>query len=495
MLRLLAGVSHLFVKGMRFRACDVAPNGHLTEPASAGPLLNRLDQPPSHTACALGLRYYQSANLSDAIDHEELALRAVNPAHDFFVYLRDENDVIIAFAQFFETALHGLAIDRVTENAAEFGHSRCICGFGLAHDHFIHRHASCLDQMTGQKQLCASSLRICALPCRPNVAMNGQPPALTNISLPKPPMRLIGAVALAIVALILIWTSFYTVPAESEAVVLRFGKFLKIAEPGLQFKIPLGVDEYTLVKTRRQLKLEFGFYTPDYTNPDQPGNNQVEEKSMVTGDLNAALVEWVVQYRISDPKEYLFDVRNPGQTLRDLSEAAMREVIGDRTVDEVITIGRQDIEISALARMQELATRYKLGVRVDQVQLKNVNPPREVQASFNEVNKAQQDRENAINIANGDYNEAVPRARGQADQTIRGAEGYRFKRVNEAEGDIASFNAMLSEYIKAPEITRTRLYLETMQDVLPLMGPKIIIDDSMKQLLPILPLSLKQEAK
>ena len=171
----------------------------------------------------------------------------------------------------------------------------------------------------------------------------------------------------------------------------------------------------------------------------------------------------------------------------------MREVIGDRTVDEVITIGRQDIEISALARMQELATRYKLGVRVDQVQLKNVNPPREVQASFNEVNKAQQDRENAINIANGDYNEAVPRARGQADQMIRGAEGYRFKRVNEAEGDIASFNFMLGQYIKAPEITRTRLYLETMGDVLPAMGPKIIIDESMKQLLPILPLSLKPE--
>ena len=323
--------------------------------------------------------------------------------------------------------------------------------------------------------------------------MNNQPPAVLPLNLPKPPLRLIAFVGLVILALILVWTSYYTVPAESEAVVLRFGKFLKIVEPGLHFKIPLGIDEYTEVQTRRQLKLEFGFYTAGYTNPDQPSRQQLEEKSMVTGDLNAALVEWVVQYRISDPKEYLFDVRNPNQTLRDLSEAAMREVIGDRTVDEVITIGRQDIEVSALARMQELATRYKLGVRVDQVQLKNVNPPREVQDSFNEVNKAQQDRENAINVANGDYNEAVPRARGQADQTIRGSEGYRFKRVNEAEGDVASFNAMLGQYIKAPEITRTRLYLETMGDVLPGMGPKIIIDDSMKQLLPILPLSLKPE--
>ena len=179
----------------------------------------------------------------------------------------------------------------------------------------------------------------------------------------------------------------YTVQAESEGVVLRFGKFLKTVEPGLHFKLPFGIDHVTVLPTRRQLKLEFGFVTPGYTNPYQPGDNAREERSMVTGDLNAALVEWVVQYRIEDPKQYLFDVRNPDQTLRDLSEAAMREVIGDRTVDEVITIGRQDIEISALARMQELAKRYMLGIRVDQVQLKNVNPPAEVQASFNEEPK------------------------------------------------------------------------------------------------------------
>jgi membrane protease subunit HflK len=169
----------------------------------------------------------------------------------------------------------------------------------------------------------------------------------------------------------------------------------------------------------------------------------------------------------------------------------MREVIGDRTVDEVITIGRQDIEIEALARMQELAKRYHLGIRVDQVQLKNVNPPAQVQASFNEVNKAQQDRENAINIANGEYNKVVPRAKGQADETIRAAEGYRFKRVNEAEGDVAAFSAVLEQYIKAPDVTRTRLYLETMEDVLPETGQKIIIDDSLRQLLPVLPLSNK----
>jgi modulator of FtsH protease HflK len=325
--------------------------------------------------------------------------------------------------------------------------------------------------------------------------MTNQPPAIQTLQLPHIPVRLIAGVIAIILLIALGWTSCYTVQAESEGVVLRFGKFLKTVEPGLQFKLPFGIDQVTVLPTRRQLKLEFGFVTPGYTNSDQPGKDADEERSMVTGDLNAALVEWVVQYRIDDPKQYLFDVRNPGQTLRDLSEAAMREVIGDRTVDEVITIGRQDIEISALARMQELAKRYKLGVRVDQVQLKNVNPPAEVQASFNEVNKAQQDRENAINIANGDYNEAVPKAKGQADQTIRGAEGYRFKRVNEAQGDVASFNAMLQQYIKAPEITRTRLYLETMGDVLPATGEKIIIDDSMRNVLPLLPLTGKSLEK
>ena len=292
------------------------------------------------------------------------------------------------------------------------------------------------------------------------------------------------------VVAVLALTSYYTVGADSEGVVLRFGKYLKTVEPGLHFKLPFGVDMVTVLPTRRQLKLEFGFTTPGYlTNSIQPSQDPMEEKSMVTGDLNAALVEWVVQYRIDDPSQYLFEARNPGETLRDVSEAAMREVIGDRTVDEVITIGRQDIEVEALARMQELSKRYHLGLRVDQVQLKNVNPPAQVQASFNEVNKAQQDRENAINIANGEYNKVVPRAKGQADETIRAAEGYRFKRVNEAEGDVAAFSAVLQQYVKAPDITRTRLYLETIGDVLPETGQKIIIDESLRQLLPILPLN------
>jgi len=315
-------------------------------------------------------------------------------------------------------------------------------------------------------------------------------PRVIKVNLPS--VGRIGAIAVVLLLMGVLLTSYYTVGAESEAVVLRFGRFLKTVEPGLHFKLPFGIDAVTVLPTRRQLKLEFGFGSSGYlTNPIQVGENPDEEKSMVTGDLNAALVEWVVQYRIEDPRQYLFDVRNPGETLRDLSEAAMREVVGDRTVDELITIGRQDIETEALARMQESSKRYQLGIRVDQVQLKNVNPPSQVQASFNEVNKAQQDRENAINIANGEYNKDVPKAKGEADQTIRAAEGYRFKRVNEAEGDVAAFSAVLQQYVKAPEITRTRLYLETMSEILPETGQKIIVDESLRQLLPILPLSTK----
>ena len=315
-------------------------------------------------------------------------------------------------------------------------------------------------------------------------------PRVINVKLPS--AGRIAAIAIVVLLIGVLLTSYYTIGAESEGVVLRFGKFLKTVEPGLHFKLPFGIDTVTVLPTRRQLKLEFGFGTPGYlTNPIQVGENPDEEKSMVTGDLNAALVEWVVQYRIEDPRQYLFDVRNPGETLRDLSEAAMREVVGDRTVDELITIGRQDVEAEALARMQESSKRYRLGIRVDQVQLKNVNPPSQVQASFNEVNKAQQDRENAINIANGEYNKVVPKAKGEADQTIRAAEGYRFKRVNQAEGDVAAFSAVLQQYVKAPEITRTRLYLETMSEILPQTGQKIIVDESLRQLLPILPLSIK----
>ncbi|MBG7606917.1 MAG: FtsH protease activity modulator HflK [Verrucomicrobia bacterium] len=293
---------------------------------------------------------------------------------------------------------------------------------------------------------------------------------------------------LAVVILIGITSSFYTVPADSQAVVLRFGKPIKIAKSGLRFKLPYGIDKTLIVEVTRQLQQEFGFGTSGARNPWQFTNSgeQELEKSMVTGDLNAALVEWVVQYQIEEPQQYLFAVREPDATLRDLTESVMREIVGDRTVDEVITVGRQEIENIATEKLQAATAEYTMGLRIIQVQLKDVNPPRRVQASFNEVNQAQQERESAINRANGEYNKEVPRARGEADRKISAAAGYAAKRVNEAEGDVASFEALLTEYTAAPEITRRRLYLETMSEILPNLGKTVIIDEETKGLLPLL---------
>ncbi len=299
-----------------------------------------------------------------------------------------------------------------------------------------------------------------------------------------------GVIILAVLALIAWggWSAYYTVPSDSVAVVQRFGKYLKDVPPGLHFKLPLGIDAATIVPVKRQLKQEFGFTTPGAGNSHQsprPREGQ-RETQMVTGDLNAALVEWVVQYRISDPVKFLFEVREPGETLRYVSESVMREVVGDRTVDEVITIGRQEIESEALTKMQALSTKYAMGISIDQVQLKNINPPQPVQESFNEVNQAQQEKEKLINEARRDYNKVIPLAEGEKDQRIREADGYRLKRINEAEGDAARFSALLAEYSKAPEVTRRRIYIETLQDVMPGLRSKIIVDEQTRSILPLL---------
>ena len=303
--------------------------------------------------------------------------------------------------------------------------------------------------------------------------------------------KFIRLAALGLIVLVGIITSFYTVPADSQAVVLRFGKPIATNGPGLHFKLPYGIDQTLSVEVTRQLQQEFGFGTPGASNPWQfsSSGEQELEKSMVTGDLNAALVEWVVQYRIEDPQQSLFAVREPDATLRDLTESVMREIVGDRTVDEVITVGRQEIENIASEKLQAATVEYTMGLRIVQVQLKDVNPPRRVQSSFNEVNQAQQERESAINRANGEYNKEVPRARGEADRMISTADGYAAKRVNEAEGDVASFEALLIEYTDAPEITRRRLYLETMSEILPKLGKTIIIDETAKGILPLLNLN------
>lgn len=313
----------------------------------------------------------------------------------------------------------------------------------------------------------------------------GRPPSKRRIA----GALLIGTAAFAA------WTSYYTVPSDSVAIVQRFGAYHAEVPPGLHFKLPLGIDAATIVPVKRQLKQEFGFATPGARDPLQSGRDSRLETEMVTGDLNAALVEWVVQYRISDPVKFLFEVREPGMTLRYVSESVMREVVGDRTVDEVITIGRQEIESGALVKMQALATKYALSVSIDQVQLKNINPPQPVQASFNEVNQAQQEKERLINEARREYNKVIPLAEGEKDQRIREADGYRLKRINEAKGDVARFTALLAEYEKAPEVTRRRIYVETMQEVMPDIRSKIIIDGAARSVLPLLNLDQKRGEK
>src|SRR5436189_4559108 len=309
-------------------------------------------------------------------------------------------------------------------------------------------------------------------------------------SLPIKPLRLIlgiiGCLGVVTMFLTLLF-GFTSIPANSVGVKTRFGAYHDLVNPGLAYAVPY-IEEIHVVPTQRLLKLEFGFTSPNATNIYQGDRESEETETMITGDLNTALVPWVVQYRVTDPKMYLFGAREPEETVRDLSESVMREVIGDRTVDEVLTIGRHDIETSTLKRLADLCSQYGLGIQIQQVQLATVRPPPAVQAAFNEVNQAQQEKQTAINQAWAVYNDAVPNARGQAKEREKQAEAYAFRRVNEAKGEAQKFSLLLAEYQKAPEVTRRRLYLEAMQAILPNLQKKIIIDDSLKKLLQTLPL-------
>src|SRR5881227_3946831 len=322
-----------------------------------------------------------------------------------------------------------------------------------------------------------------------------RPMVAENIPI-KPARLILGLIA----CLGLIFTTFTllfgftSVPANSVGVKTRFGAYHDLVNPGLAYAIPY-IEEIHVVPTQRLLKLEFGFATPNATNIYQGDEEPAETETMITGDLNTALVPWVVQYRVTDPKMYLFGAREPEKTLRDLSESAMREVIGDRTVDEVLTIGRHDIETSTLKRLADLCSQYGLGIQIKQVQLATVRPPPTVQGAFNEVNQAQQEKQTAINQAWAVYNDAVPNARGQAKEREKQAEAYAFRRVNEAKGEAQKFSLLLAEYRKAPEVTRRRLYLEAMQAILPNLQKKIIVDDSLKNILQTLPLQMPSESR
>ncbi|HHT9130451.1 MAG TPA: FtsH protease activity modulator HflK [Candidatus Brocadiaceae bacterium] len=288
------------------------------------------------------------------------------------------------------------------------------------------------------------------------------------------------------------YTAFYTVKANEEAVVLRFGQYMETVGPGLHTKIPYGIDKVLKGEIKRIYNEEFGFRTEqrgfssaiDYEFPDAK-----EEKLMLTGDLNCAEVHWVIRYKIKVLEDYFFNVRNVRETIRGVSQAVMRTLIGDRSIDEVLTIGRTDIEQKAKEGLQRILDSYKCGIDIQTVLLKGVDPPPPVKDAFNAVNQAIQIRDRIINDAEGQRNKILPAAEGKKQQVIKESEGYRIRRVNEAMGDTKAFLAVYEEYKKAEDVTRRRLFLETMSKVIPKCEKLYIIDKDMKGLLPILGLN------
>ncbi|MBD3421545.1 MAG: FtsH protease activity modulator HflK [Chitinivibrionales bacterium] len=282
-------------------------------------------------------------------------------------------------------------------------------------------------------------------------------------------------------------TGWYTVAVDEVAVIQRFGKYNRTAGPGLHFKFPEGFESRTNVKVKGVFVQEYGFRTlqAGVKTSYAPEGQFVDESLMLTGDLNCALVTWIVQYRKSDPVKYLFNVRNPDSTLSDMSEATMRLVVGDHSIDEVIS-KRLDIADKAKEELQQALDDAELGMTIVNVELKNTTVPEAVQPSFNEVNQAEQEKERMINEARGEYNKVIPAAAGEAEKLIREAEGYALDRVNKARGDSSRFVSIYNAYALAKDVTRRRMYLETMRDIVPRLGKKYIIDSDQKSVLPLL---------
>jgi membrane protease subunit HflK len=305
--------------------------------------------------------------------------------------------------------------------------------------------------------------------------------------IPKLPPKKVYLIIVLIVAAIIFFTGLYTINPEEMGIIQRFGKYLHATEPGLHFKIPFGIDKLTKVKVKEVFKEEFGFRTVKPGIKTQYTKRGLENESvMLTGDLNIADVEWIVQYRIKDPVEYLFKIRNVEGTIRALSEAVIREVVGDRSVDEVIVLSRKDIADQAQLLLQQHLDNYQAGIEIVTINLQNVNPPDRVKPAFNEVNSAKQDKERIINQAWQKYNQEIPEARGKAKRTIEEAEGYAINRTNRANGDAERFIEMYNTYRNAKEVTKKRMYLETMQTILPKVEKIYIVDEDQKGLLPLL---------
>jgi len=317
-----------------------------------------------------------------------------------------------------------------------------------------------------------------------------------QVTIPVFEKRLIINVLIGLLVVWFIISAVYTVDADAVGVIQRFGAYITTTQPGLHFKLPWGIETVKKVKVQKVFKEEFGFRTiqpgirTEYSNADFSS-----ESLMLTGDLNSALVEWIVQYRIKDPVNYLFKVRDVEATLRYVSESIMRQVIGDNSVDEVIILSRKKIALDAAQLMQELLSEYETGIDIVTVNLQDVNPPVPVQSAFNEVNEARQEKERIINEAREAYNKVIPQAKGEAEQLILEAEGYATNRVNRAKGDADRFVSVWQEYSKAKDVTKRRLYIEMMKEVLPTVDKKIIIDDKLQSLIPLLQLGGQEVAK
>ena len=309
--------------------------------------------------------------------------------------------------------------------------------------------------------------------------------------------RLLLIVGLVIIGVVAVYGSYYQVEPDEVGLVTRFGRFVRTTSPGPHGKIPFGIERVQKVPVQRTLKQEFGFRTAsaDIQSSFHKDEKTNAEAVMLTGDLNVATVEWIVQYKISDPYKYLFKLRDVEETFRLMSEASMRTVVGDQSVTELLTVGREAIAARAKELLSSLCKLYDNGISVQQLILQNVDPPEPVRPSFNAVNQAIQERERAINDAWAEYNQEIPRARGLAEQKIQAAEGYAIDRVNRAKGDAQRFVALEEQYRKAPEVTRTRVYLETLAAVLPAAGRKLIFDEKAKGILPLFPFSPNQEVK
>jgi modulator of FtsH protease HflK len=299
-----------------------------------------------------------------------------------------------------------------------------------------------------------------------------------------------GWIKIAVVLLIAVFVllnSWYQLEPDEVGVVLRFGKYHNTTESGLHFKIPL-VDEVVHVFAKRQHKAEFGFETlsSDVKSSFRRDASTKRESTILTGDLNVAVVEWIVHYKIADPEKFVIKVRNPIDTLRALSEATMRAVVGNYSVTEVLTKGREKVLEEAREQLADLCKRYETGLTIQRIELKDSAPPEPVKPSFNEVNQAEQERDRLKNEAWSQYNKEIPKARGEANQMIQEAEGYAIERVNRARGEANRFSEIQREYARAPKVTRTRMYLETLSEVIPRAGRKLWVDDQTDSVLPML---------